>query len=259
MHVFLSPHFDDAVLSCGGTIHRLARSGQAVTVRTVMGQKPDFRHIPRTPVVEELHRRWGGGEDIVNRRIVEEDEAVRALGATSQRMTIWPDGLYRTSRRGEALYPTREALTADLHPDDLAAHLIPTIALSPHDPVRVLYAPLGAGNHVDHQIVRNWALVLKRHNPGLVVKLYAEFPHAEDERALNDAMLFYRPLGLSLRTERMILSEADAQARIVACAHFRTQIGILWEDERALAAQIRQALLRAGEGQPAEVYWCLPD
>lgn len=259
MHVFLSPHFGDAVLNCGGAIHRLAQAGQSVVARIVMGQKFDARQAVPTPIVQEMHRRWGGQEPIMASRSDEDEQALRLLGAASQRMTVWPEAIYRTSRRGEALYPTREALFGDPHPDDLAANLIPTIALPPGDPVRVLYAPLGVGNHVDHQIVRNWALVLKKHNPGLKVKLYAEFPYAEDTRALHNAMLFYRSLGLALRAERVFLSEADARARIDATTRCHTQISLFWGSAGAAAKSIHQALLRAGEGQPAEVYWCVPD
>ena len=34
-HVYLSPHLDDAVLSCGGAIHRAGAAGEAVLVITV--------------------------------------------------------------------------------------------------------------------------------------------------------------------------------------------------------------------------------
>ncbi len=56
MHLFLSPHPDDAVLSCGGLIHQLTQKGEPVTILTVMaGDPPD--PLPDTPLVRELHQR----------------------------------------------------------------------------------------------------------------------------------------------------------------------------------------------------------
>ena len=41
LHLFVSPHFDDAVLSCGATMHRLRRLGERVMVLTVCAGVPD--------------------------------------------------------------------------------------------------------------------------------------------------------------------------------------------------------------------------
>jgi len=39
-HIYLSSHLDDAVLSCGGTIHRLSAGGEAVQVMTLLAGNP---------------------------------------------------------------------------------------------------------------------------------------------------------------------------------------------------------------------------
>ena len=36
VHLFISPHLDDVVLSCGGYIHRLTTSGEKVVIVTVI-------------------------------------------------------------------------------------------------------------------------------------------------------------------------------------------------------------------------------
>ena len=54
-HVYLSPHLDDAVLSCGGLIHRQVVAGQRPLVVTIFAGTPpvdvelsDFaRFLPR--------------------------------------------------------------------------------------------------------------------------------------------------------------------------------------------------------------------
>ena len=39
-HLFLSPHYDDAVYSCGGTLASLTTAGENVTVLTVCAGSP---------------------------------------------------------------------------------------------------------------------------------------------------------------------------------------------------------------------------
>jgi hypothetical protein len=56
-HLFLSPHMDDAVLSCGGLIYQLTQAGEAVTVISVMaGDVPP--DVAISPFIEEHFRRW---------------------------------------------------------------------------------------------------------------------------------------------------------------------------------------------------------
>jgi LmbE family N-acetylglucosaminyl deacetylase len=129
MQLFLSPHYDDAVLSCGGLIHKLAGEGKNVVVRTIMGGAPSAG-MPETPITRTLHARWGAGENPVEARIKEDEAAISSLGAKAEHMVYWTDCVYRLSRKGEALYTTEESLWADVHPDDVAAQLLDRGAVS---------------------------------------------------------------------------------------------------------------------------------
>ncbi len=46
-HIFLSPHLDDAVASCGGTIAKLVYQREDVLVLTVFTKNPDIKKIPK--------------------------------------------------------------------------------------------------------------------------------------------------------------------------------------------------------------------
>src|SRR5690349_4048271 len=100
MHLFLSPHYDDAVLSCGGLIHKLVGEGQRVVVRTVMGGAPSPQELPDTAIIRSLHERWAAGENPVEVRIKEDEAAVASLGASAEHMVYWMDCVYRVSRKG---------------------------------------------------------------------------------------------------------------------------------------------------------------
>ena len=54
-HVYLSPHLDDAVLSCGGMIHRQAQAGERVVVVTVCAGDPPPG--PLSDFARSLHER----------------------------------------------------------------------------------------------------------------------------------------------------------------------------------------------------------
>src|SRR5579863_323279 len=103
MHLFLSPHFDDAALSCGAQINRLTRKGERVVIYTVMAGDPpvDFKH---TPFSRQHHERWALGEEAAAHRHDEDRMAAQLLGAEIQ-FGPYPDAIYRTHpEMGGALY-----------------------------------------------------------------------------------------------------------------------------------------------------------
>src|SRR5512139_3118661 len=71
MHwIYLSPHLDDAALSCGGLIWEQVHAGDTVSVWTICAGDPPNGSL--SPFAEALHARWQSGiEAAVLRR--EED------------------------------------------------------------------------------------------------------------------------------------------------------------------------------------------
>jgi len=257
MHLFLSPHFEDAVLSCGGLIHQLTGKGWRVIVRTVMGGKPSPAGVPNTPITRDLHARWEIEDDPVETRITEDRLAVASLGAAADRLLNWTDCVYRLSRQGKPLYPTEESLWGDIHPDDVAGKLIPTLVLPPEEVVHAVYAPFAIGHHVDHQIVRNWALELRKQYPWLALKFYEEYPYSEDQDAIDQAIQVFaeREPPLQLEEETILLDETDVAAKITAIGYYQSQISTFWKNIAGMDAAVRAALNRRGDGQPAERLW----
>src|ERR671924_35132 len=56
-HVYLSPHLDDAALSCGGAIARHSSAGARVLVVTICTALPSPEG-PFSSFAEEQHRQW---------------------------------------------------------------------------------------------------------------------------------------------------------------------------------------------------------
>lgn len=246
LQIYLSPHLDDAALSCGGTIHQQAARGDHVIVLTLFAGDP-----PETlsPFAQTLHARWQLGPDAVARRRAEDHQAITSLGATP----LWlpyPDCIYRYAA-DRWLYATEEALFGPLATEDqpLIARLVQEIRSRWPSPPTTLHVPLGVGHHVDHQIAHQVGAQLERQ--GWSVRYYEDYPYAEDPHALKEA------LGEHLwHAELVELTQQDLHAKQKAVLSYRSQLSTFWSDEatcrRALEHHSRRT---AGGVGLAERYW----
>jgi len=151
MVVCLSPHPDDAVLSCGGLLAMLRDQGRPASVVTVFaGSPPPDGDL--SPSALLLHHSWGGLPDPMAHRRAEDTRALEVLGCPG----LWwdyLDAIYRHPAYNslERLFgtPVEEiALEEELYGRCAAL------------PGQVLLFPLAVGHHVDHQMLFRvgWAL-----------------------------------------------------------------------------------------------------
>lgn len=233
MRLVLSPHYDDAAYSLGGLLHRWTREGHAVTILTVMAADPP-EIPPDSPIVRDVHARWEAGENPVPARRKEDEEAARILGA-ALRFGSAADCIYRCDAQGQALYPDEAALFGAVQANDPAAELLDA-SLGQMAAPEMLLAPLAAGHHVDHQIVQAWAWRLATRWPETTLCFYADYPYSRDAVAVQQALA---PLAERVTARHFALSEADLEAHIRAAAAYRSQRSTFWEDDAALAAEVR--------------------
>lgn len=172
-HLFLSPHYDDIALSAGATVRRLANLGRKPETLVVFGSEPDTR-VELSPFASRVHQGWGlDSTEVIARRRAEEDNASRAIGATV-RLLPFHDAIYRGHNylSDDDLFGDPAAAEANLPVEIVTSLGLPA---TPTDEVRV-YAPLGIGSHVDHQLVFNAAASLA--DAGWEVWLYEDIPYA---------------------------------------------------------------------------------
>jgi hypothetical protein len=131
------------------------------------------------------------------------------------------------------------------------------MVLGPNDVVQGIYVPLGVGQHVDHLIVRNWGVELRKQYPWVALKFYEEYPYIETAGAVDEAMQFFTSYDppLQLEAELVPLQEVDVAAKVKAVGIYTSQISSFWPDAGAMDAGIRATLARTGHGQPAERLW----
>jgi LmbE family N-acetylglucosaminyl deacetylase len=259
-HLFISPHLDDAILSCGGTIAALTRQGEYVLILTTMAGEPP-ENLPSTPFIETIRKRWSSGREHIRARRLEDGRAAQVLGAQVYHLPIF-ECVFRTARDGQGnrvpLYGDANSPYETICPDDDAP-----IALMeckcPLAEVSMIYAPLCADNHVDHRIACNWALALTRGGRATPLRLYEEYPAA----ALNDfakarrALRYYRELQppYTLTESLFQVSAPDAAAKVRALKAYASHIRVLWRDEAAMDSAVRAYMSATGGGTLAERYW----
>ena len=175
-NIYLSPHFDDAALSCGGAIARHSRVGDAAVVVTIFGGKPDYAQL--SPFARSIYARPNAGTDPIGARLAEEHDALAILGAQS-RTYPYLDCIYRQDALGKRwLYDSEEAIfgSVDTADDGLVDKLERDLmALAATPETCRIYAPLAIGNHVDHQVAHLSARRL--HDAGYTAYFYEDYPY----------------------------------------------------------------------------------
>ena len=254
-HIFLSPHFDDVVYACGGTIGVQVSSGLRPLVITIFGGVPPA-NTNLSPFALQQHRKWGADPtkdpgDIIEVRRQEDAAALDYLQADY----LWLDLLDAIYRGNPAQYTSEEQLIGgDVHPADqiIDRQLAETLLkLQSRLPDAAWYAPLGIGRHVDHQLVCSAADRLIQH--GAKVYFYEDFPYVTRNGALQTRT---EKLGFSLEPNFVEVSEY-LPARQEAAAAYTSQITNNFSNKEAMFQLIDRYShnIRPVETVRLERYW----
>lgn len=208
MVTVLSPHLDDAVLSCW---HLLEGDADVVVVNVFGGE-------PEPGVATSWWDAMTGAADSASRmrERVAEDRAAMALAGREAVTLDLPEELYR--RNG--VRPDVSARLADVIPRG-----------------SLVYAPAGLGiQHADHVLTRDTALSLRGHFGE--VRLYADLPHSHvfgrpgtpgiDPTPWWDSTL----AGAGLPGHRLVrkdhrLDDRSFERKLAAVHAYRTQVPLL--------------------------------
>lgn len=215
-YIYISPHLDDVVLSCGGLVYEQARNGGLVEIWTLTAGSPPEDNLPAFAC--ELHQRWEADADAVVIRRQEDLQACQVLGALPRHLD-WQDCIYRFKENGTALIQADQDLF-DAEPEpslvtEIAAHLKHHL---PQD--ACLVVPMGIGSHIDHRLA---ALAVQASAwPALY---YADYPYVIHDPA-QVAML---------ETEQWqripaVIMQDGLQAWQDAIAAYKSQLSTFWAD-----------------------------
>lgn len=229
--IYLSPHFDDAALSCGGLIWEQNQAGEQVEVWTICAGSPPPGEL--SDFAKALHARWETGEGAVEQRRLEDDEACRILGATTRRFSV-PDCIYRLRQDGLGpICDSENTLLSGFNTNDdaLADELAAEIRCLPG---AAIASPLALGNHIDHGLTRTAA-----ERSGNPILYYPDYPYV-----LKDQ---WSPGGEEWVPELYPVSEEGLKAWNASIAAYRSQISTFWGSLEEMEAAI-EAYHRLGGG-----------
>ncbi len=247
--IFLSPHPDDAVLSCGGWIYQLAQNDERPIVMTIFGGDR-LTDVPLSAFACGLHERWQLGDDAPAHRRDEDRAACDRLSCYLIHLPF-ADAVYRVDEGGQHLYASEEAIFGEVRDRDLIDRVVEAVqARLRQVPNARLVIPLTAGHHVDHVITR---LAAEQLNAELIY--YEDYPYAEQPEHM--AQVWGRADGAADEwvSESIGLSEAALHAKIEAFLHHRSQISTFYRDDEEVRQRLRTYAAFVGQGQAAERYW----
>jgi LmbE family N-acetylglucosaminyl deacetylase len=287
-HIYLSPHLDDAVLSCGGTMHGQIAAGEEVVVVNVFAGSPDYPEY--STYARRQHRKWGSRDGSMATRLAEDQAVLDQMGVTVENWG-YLECIYRKGRDGRWLYDSHDAIFGDVAEDDapwiddfrlsiddldrvgavreppvpnsnewrglnhqssIINHQSSIRAVAGDAPNVTIYAPLAVGHHVDHQLVRAVAIEMAQTNPA--VCFYEDFPYvARDPDALKKALA-------EVESEHWtaFLVSIDVEAKIAAIAGYRSQIQALFGELGHMERVVREYAQSLGDSESYfERYWAL--
>ncbi len=227
--VFLSPHFDDVVLSAGGLVWELTKKGDHVEIWTICaGDPPNDK--PLSDYAQMLHMFWELGEqDVPFSRSKEDAACCQVLGAGFRRYTI-PDCIYRyLPGSDQPMIKVPDDINTPLEPDEsyLIAPVTDFVRKNIH-PGCELVTPLAIGHHRDHVLTR-----LAAESLGMALWHYVDYPYVVREQ--SDLAEFI-PVGAEQFS--LAISPEGLQAWQDGFACHRSQIILLFPDE----SEMRQAV-----------------
>lgn len=223
--IYLSPHLDDAALSCGGQIYMATQRGERVLIVTITAGDPV---APMSSYAESLHTRW----ELVNateERRQEDLAACAILGAESLHWDV-PDCIYRVDAHGKPFYVSDEDIFGAVAPAEMA--LVGELAerMRALPTARYVVVPLTVGNHVDHTLTQ---LAAEGAYTPPSLFYYEDYPYAQQLGKLSRVLESGHWVG-----DTVVLSPVALQAKFEAVAAFRSQLSTFFRDRADLEAQV---------------------
>jgi LmbE family N-acetylglucosaminyl deacetylase len=188
--LYLSPHLDDAILSCAARIQQETAEGKRVLVATLFTEADAER------------------EPLYQRRRAEDIRAVESLGAAAAHLGL-SDAPFRRPYYASFRAIVLGSHAADGEDEDAVRRVLVDVSRT-HDPGRV-YCPLGVGTHIDHRLVYQAAVAVQGF--GRLI-FYEDRPYV-----LVPGQLAMRLAELSLQGD-LPLEAPDEFLKALRAAHF---------------------------------------
>ncbi len=249
--VILSPHLDDAALSCGGLLHALRDKVSTLVVSISCGT---VRVVAADGSCKVSSRK---GHVSARTRRREDIAAMHSVNTGFVHLSF-PDVIYRRSPlTGGLIYRNARETWVAPRVDDMGhiEELFLVLRRLCLDLGRILLlSPMGIGHHVDHQIAAQVALRMAATNAGAELLFYEDFPYVANPRVGrgdpdDPPQALHR---LQRKPRQRFVVPVDTEAKMRLLQHYASQIGPLFGDEAGMRECITSQKFQE---QPCEYYW----
>ncbi|MDD2882603.1 MAG: PIG-L family deacetylase [Rhodoferax sp.] len=249
--VILSPHLDDAALSCGALLHALKDRISTLVVSISCGTS---RRLSSDGSNKIEHRH---GHVSSRLRRAEDIAAMHSVNADFVHLSF-ADGIYRRSPlTGRLIYRSARERWVSPRIDDMAhiEELYLVLRRLCLDLGRILLvSPMGVGHHVDHQIAAQVAVRLAATATGAELLFYEDFPYVADPsigKGDQDGPLQALNRLHQAASKRFALP-VDVDAKVALLRHYASQVPALFGDEDGMRTRMAN---HRHLTQPSEFYW----
>lgn len=230
-NVFISPHLDDAVLSCGELLKQLILERENVSVITIFTGYPAANEL--SSAAKKYHSNCLLGDDAMDVRKVEDQKAMKFLGCNYKHLNYY-ECLYRKTSAGAYIYPNLDDIYhLDFDNEKTIFRAICTEMKKICKNISNVYVPYGLGNHADHLLMRRVFDSIKKYINGKVY-YYEEIPY----------LCYYYQNGGSSDFENDLLpeifhcSEESWRAKLKAIEYYKSQLHIMWNSDEERKNQL---------------------
>ncbi len=230
-YVILSPHLDDAVLSCGDYISYLIEQKCKVEVISVFAG--DYNENCLSDMAKEFHSMCELTNNIVEARRKEDKKAMELLGCSFIHMEFM-DCIYRSNILGEFVYTDFcQIYESNVHEEEEIVQNIKAEIYKLISDADVVLSPLAIGNHIDHMIVSYVARKLEKTCPEKMV-FYEDFPYV-----LNYKLSEWKELVKDMNCKTIEFRETFFINKLKAAKCYLSQNRMLWGNETERIEQMK--------------------
>lgn len=244
--LIISPHLDDAVLSCGDLIAKLIEEGKRVDVLTIFSGLIEKESL--SPAALKFHSNCFLDEKAMTHRKKEDKKAHKLLKCNSLYLNM-PECLYRSDSNGH-LYPDLNNIYYLDDRDNITIYELSKKLLKYVNNYEVILCPLGLGSHADH-LVTNYAInSIKEKTTGKLYfyedVAYVCYYYRENEKSNWGGKLLYKIIEIS---------EKNFQKKIDSVLIYRSQLNILWENYFQLYDDLNRLSKKYGSGRGVRIWY----
>lgn len=250
-YIFISPHLDDAVLSCGELIYKLVNNKNAkCKILTIFTGSIKSHKI--SCAIQQFHLNCQRGRDLMLFRKQEDAEATKILNCTYEHLEF-PECIYRTNEEGAYIYPKLDQIYKyNPAQEKYYEEKIENILFKKlKDKINTeIYAPLSIGNHVDHVITNKIMYQLSKKIPGIIY-YYEDVPYIFKVTDKTEEM---KTKTKQLKMKIIKISDSEWQRKILAVLLYKSQMHVMWKNVKAMISEMDNASHRYSRERSIRVW-----